>query len=569
MASKQVKLQQRNKQPQATSKLLALPKQEHATDPWSFLECIDAPQWVDLSLEASLMGKEGLDSWFDTSHKHHAISLAGLNANMSWLRLGKSSQPVFSKNTGKGCQKVVTKSEKKHTVGHLHLNKSDYGQCWSHSQVKDSGVQKGAQYSDCKDRASNDLLPLNSLNGSVDTGCTFSGSSSTSECEPKRSFKNRSLCSDRSSINSSLQACSVESKKFLVNVRRGSSNLSQSEDSNDTPTCYIGSGRRDRNSSSASYCPPVPKSGYSSEVGVSTSTKSRGSSELGVSTSTQSRYSSELGVSTSTQSRYSSELGVSTCIKWQSGCHADCQSSGDSVVTFTSGVSWTAEEQVSNGCARIQEEAIDDIGKVGELEDDVDCYQPLCRGFTADSRTVDKSLLQCQQMAKGVVNCGIKAGRRRLETRVSQVGSSLRKQPSAGKENAPPKGNLTAANLLQVNEKLFHTKTPLAVASSKMANAKYNTIGVSVGGASRAPQISKKEGHGCAAQVVLSKSRIAQGLNGGRTSAVAPQRNRTEATQVPASGFASNSVRDLAALVAQHNQKIETLGLQNRRKGLR
>lgn len=549
MALKQVKPQQRNKQPRATSKQVVPSKKEPASDPWAFLELIDAPQWVDLSLEASLLGNEGYDPWFDRSHKHHVISLAGLNSSMTWLRLGKSNQAnqvkgsALTKDTTKECQKVVYKSKGKENA--RQLNMAGHGQCWRGNQVKGVQVKKGIASQDVKntDRASSAHLSFNRFFGSQDTGCTFSGSSSISECEPSRSLKYRSSCSERLSVTSSVQAGSVQSNKFSSSLQKESSNSDQPEDSFDTPTCSDGGGQSNRNSSGASYCPPRPKL------------------------------------------RFSYELGVANLTKSQSVCMADWQSSGDSVVTIASASSWASDERVGKVCARIWEEKSSDIRKVGEdLKDHLDHGQPSSGGFTADCSTVSRNLLHCQQTARRVVKYDINIRERKLETRVSQIRSLSRKQLYSGKENVPSKmeaGENPRQARLQVKDKPSLTAAPLAISSSKTANAKVGTVGLSSRVGCRGLQFKTEERHrysaqcslACAAQVVPPKSNISQSLNGNRISSVAHQRKRNEAKQPTVDGSTiektSKFEKDLAALVAQHNQKIRTLGLHERRKGLR
>lgn len=544
MALKQVKPQQRNKQPRATSKQVGPPKKESASDPWAFLELIDAPRWVDLSLEASLLGNEGYDPWFDRSHKHHVISLAGLNSSMTWLRLGKSNQAnqvkgsALTKDTTKECQKVVYKSRGKENA--RQLNMAGHGQCWR--GIKGVQVKKGIASQDVKntDRASSAHLRFF---GSQDTGCTFSGSSSISECEPSRSLKYRNSCSERLSVTSSVQAGSVQSNRFSSSVQKDSLNSDQPEDSFDTPTCSDGRGQNKRNSSGASYCPSRPKL------------------------------------------RFSYELGVANLTKSQSVCMADWQSSGDSVVTIASASSWASDERVGKVCARIWEEKSSDIRKVGEdLKDHLDHGQPSSGGFTADCSTAGRNLLHCQQTARRVVKYDINIRERKSETRGSQIGSLSRKQLYSGKENVPSKmeagGNPRQARL-QVKDKPSHTAAPLAISSSKTVNAKVDTVGLSSRVGCRGLQIKTEERHrysarcplACAEQVLPPKSNFLQSLNGNRISSVAHQRKRNEAKLPTVDGSASEKTckfeKDLAALVAQHNQKIRTLGLHERRKGLR
>ncbi|XP_024532963.1 uncharacterized protein LOC9650860 isoform X1 [Selaginella moellendorffii] len=49
-----------------------------AIEYWDYLEHIEAPQWVDLSVEASLEGTEGDDPWFYQHHPHHETPLEEL-----------------------------------------------------------------------------------------------------------------------------------------------------------------------------------------------------------------------------------------------------------------------------------------------------------------------------------------------------------------------------------------------------------------------------------------------------------------------------------------------------------
>ncbi|TKY66725.1 hypothetical protein E2542_SST09613 [Spatholobus suberectus] len=53
-------------------------------DPWAFLERIEAPMWVDLTLEAKSGGVDtGDDDWFNTSHPFHQMSARELKSKFS------------------------------------------------------------------------------------------------------------------------------------------------------------------------------------------------------------------------------------------------------------------------------------------------------------------------------------------------------------------------------------------------------------------------------------------------------------------------------------------------------
>ncbi|XP_010922009.1 uncharacterized protein [Elaeis guineensis] len=51
------------------------------TDHWAFLEEIEAPMWVDLTLEAQLIGQDMDDAWFQTSHPVHQMSSRHLKSS--------------------------------------------------------------------------------------------------------------------------------------------------------------------------------------------------------------------------------------------------------------------------------------------------------------------------------------------------------------------------------------------------------------------------------------------------------------------------------------------------------
>ncbi|CAK9863561.1 unnamed protein product [Sphagnum jensenii] len=51
----------------------------HNSKHWAFLEEIDAPQWVDFTVEAALEETVGDDPWFSHSHLHHEVPLKELN----------------------------------------------------------------------------------------------------------------------------------------------------------------------------------------------------------------------------------------------------------------------------------------------------------------------------------------------------------------------------------------------------------------------------------------------------------------------------------------------------------
>lgn len=515
MASKQVRKpqQQRNQQPRATSKVINPPLKDRSfSNPWSFLELIDAPQWVDLSTEGSSMGKEGFyDPWFDRSHKHHVKSLAGLNSNMSWLRLGKSG-------LGTRCQRVLSKPAEKKSAG--HQQKSCNKESQSQGQVTGSRFHKKEQDFNSTERGCNS----HRLFGSGKMGCSFSGCSSTSENELSGSFKKRSLCSDRSSVSSSLQVFSVELEKSSSNVQRGSLDANLSEDFHDVPSSHSSGTQKSRNSSTASYCPPM--AAYSSEVGVTTRTKP-------------------------------SEFGVSTVAKLQFACETDRQFCGHSVTFSESVSSSTSEGQGGKVSARALEEG---TRKISEPKVD-GYYDQLSSG--AASSTLNENSLCYRQMANGALNSGIKAGRHRLGMRVSQAGPLPRKQLYIGKENACPE-----ENLLRVKGGPSCAKAPLGLASSKTANAR--TVGLSLGGGFHASAVKKKEGPQCALNVRPWKGGVSQNLYSCYASSTGNHRKRSESNQLPVLyEKSSNSERELAALVAQHNQKIRSLQRQTCRKGLR
>ncbi|KAG6544305.1 hypothetical protein Mapa_014308 [Marchantia paleacea] len=79
-------------------------------DHWSFLDQVDAPQWVDLAKEAALMGTLGDDPWFYRSHAHHETSLARVGTTALAIQstsLREKVRPPTTKKKSTG----VTKSK--------------------------------------------------------------------------------------------------------------------------------------------------------------------------------------------------------------------------------------------------------------------------------------------------------------------------------------------------------------------------------------------------------------------------------------------------------------------------
>ncbi|KAJ8629088.1 hypothetical protein MRB53_022411 [Persea americana] len=64
-------------------------------DHWAFLEEIEAPMWVDLTLEAQSMDKDIEDAWFQTSHPFHQSSSHELISMFSLSSEGKMKSPDF------------------------------------------------------------------------------------------------------------------------------------------------------------------------------------------------------------------------------------------------------------------------------------------------------------------------------------------------------------------------------------------------------------------------------------------------------------------------------------------
>ncbi|KAJ8630795.1 hypothetical protein MRB53_024118 [Persea americana] len=64
-------------------------------DHWPFLEEIEAPMWVDLTLEAQSTDKDMEDAWFQTSHPFHQSSSHELISMFSLSSEGKMKSPDF------------------------------------------------------------------------------------------------------------------------------------------------------------------------------------------------------------------------------------------------------------------------------------------------------------------------------------------------------------------------------------------------------------------------------------------------------------------------------------------
>ncbi|KAH7445522.1 hypothetical protein KP509_01G013000 [Ceratopteris richardii] len=223
-------------------------KREQGSDPWLFLEVIDAPQWVDLPLEARSIGKENIDPWFESVHEHHAVSLAGYNRSMSWVHseksLGKTgSRSNNSQSKGGGYTMNGTNQEKSQNM--MKVKTSDSG-CFSKtkgrgntmngaslvrvqntvkikafehrnfSRIKDSDPQKKAIGSLSSYSYSKAHLPLSKSHCSVDSRCRSSDVNNTLEYEQSRSSEDPSSnCSDMSTVTSSLRTCTLEEKSSV------------------------------------------------------------------------------------------------------------------------------------------------------------------------------------------------------------------------------------------------------------------------------------------------------------------------------------------------------------------
>ncbi|XP_042519466.1 uncharacterized protein LOC122093245 [Macadamia integrifolia] len=119
-------------------------KSSESVDHWDFLEEIEAPMWVDLTLETKLMDQDIHDAWFQVAHRFHqcsshklmsAFSLSGEGIGNSNSELLGSNSPTLppsvSKSRGKdyrsrkwGEGNDGVSLNKQHPIGSLGLRMS-------------------------------------------------------------------------------------------------------------------------------------------------------------------------------------------------------------------------------------------------------------------------------------------------------------------------------------------------------------------------------------------------------------------------------------------------------------
>ncbi|XP_057974704.1 uncharacterized protein LOC131162346 isoform X2 [Malania oleifera] len=138
---------------------------EETEDHWAFLEEIEAPMWIDLTLEAKSMNKEFDDEWFHTSHLFHQYSSCQLKYAFSHSSVGNSESDFdilgatspglpssVSRSRGKnyrsqnwGAKNCDPPLDKKHPIKNLRSNKSWLvsGRCEVRRLKSSSGNSKG------------------------------------------------------------------------------------------------------------------------------------------------------------------------------------------------------------------------------------------------------------------------------------------------------------------------------------------------------------------------------------------------------------------------------------------
>ncbi|KAL1363279.1 hypothetical protein HN51_011501 [Arachis hypogaea] len=89
---------------------------KEANNHWTFLEHIEAPMWVDLTIEANSFSEDINDDWFNTSHPFHQWSARQLKAKFSHPGQEKLTSEVVDSD-GQDSQQVpssVSRSRGKH-----------------------------------------------------------------------------------------------------------------------------------------------------------------------------------------------------------------------------------------------------------------------------------------------------------------------------------------------------------------------------------------------------------------------------------------------------------------------
>lgn len=101
-----------------------------APDYWAFLEEIDAPMWVDFTLQGNSDGEERDDSWFDTLHPFHQRSFQDLVSPVMKVK-GKVSKlgyvsPIHVSSVTKSRGKMrANQACLRNKVGQIQLNLSE------------------------------------------------------------------------------------------------------------------------------------------------------------------------------------------------------------------------------------------------------------------------------------------------------------------------------------------------------------------------------------------------------------------------------------------------------------
>ncbi|KAJ8555964.1 hypothetical protein K7X08_022722 [Anisodus acutangulus] len=184
-------------------------------DHWVFLDQIEAPMWVDLTVECKSAYKDMDDEWFDTSHPFHQTSSRALKStfshsgessiNLEHGMQGSSSPklpPSVSRSRGKDFRAIEHKTKFQHPVKHLSKGGLEADKViehkTNHKKLTSTASQRPALSSVDKKISSNSLA--------VYSDKTHSISSSITSENGEQCYKQELCVSDSSSTITS-EAC--------------------------------------------------------------------------------------------------------------------------------------------------------------------------------------------------------------------------------------------------------------------------------------------------------------------------------------------------------------------------